>query len=85
MDSVIENLPVKVREKLDMKAKASGRTVEAEAAAIIAHTLASSEDEADPAEAFLKLVDGMYGNNRPKNVVDEFLAGRRKLWGEEDR
>jgi plasmid stability protein len=85
MDTVIEHLPVKVREKLDMKAKASGRSVEAEAAAIIATSLAESEEEADPVEAFLKTVDGIYGNNRPQNVVDEFLAERRKLWGEEDR
>ncbi|MGO9484947.1 MAG: Arc family DNA-binding protein [Rhodomicrobium sp.] len=85
MDTVIENLPVKVREKLDMKAKSSGRSVEAEAAAIIVTSLAESEEEADPVEAFLKMVDGIYGKNRPQNVVDEFLAERRKLWGEEDR
>jgi len=85
MDSVIENLPVKVREKLDMKAKSSGRSVEAEAAAIIAISLAEGEEEADPVEAFLTMVDGIYGKNRPQNVVDEFLAERRKLWGEEDR
>ena len=41
MDPVIEYLPVKAREKLDRKAKASGRTIEAEAAAIIAGALAS--------------------------------------------
>ena len=27
------------------------------------------------------MVDGIYGD-RPKNVVDEFLAERRELWGE---
>ena len=85
MDTVIEHLPVKVREKLDMKAKASGRSIEAEAAAIIATSLTGSEEEADPVEAFLKTVDAIYGSNRPQNVVDEFLAERRKLWGEEDR
>jgi len=31
------------------------------------------------------MVDGIYGKKRPQNVVDEFLAERRKLWGEEDR
>jgi plasmid stability protein len=85
MDLVIHDLPAKLLEKLDKKAKASGRTVEAEAAVIITASLAQSEDEADPAEAFLKMVDGLYGENRPQNVVDEFLAERRKLWGEEDR
>ncbi len=85
MDLVIHDLPAKLLEKLDKKAKASGRTVEAEAAVIITASLALNEEQADPAEAFLKMVDGMYGQNRPKNVVDEFLAERRKLWGEEDR
>ena len=85
MDTVIEHLPDNVREKLDRKAKAAGRSVEAEAAAIIATSLAGSEEEADPVEAFLKTVDAIYGSNRPQNVVDEFLAERRKLWGEEDR
>ncbi len=82
MDTVIERLPVKLRERLDMKAKASGRSVEAEAAAIIATSLAEGEEEADPVEAFLKMADGIYGKNRPQNVVDEFLAERRELWGE---
>lgn len=82
MDTVIELLPIKAREKLDRKAKASGRSVEAEAAAIIATSLAEGAEEADPVEAFLKMADGIYGKNRPQNVVDEFLAERRALWGE---
>ena len=28
------------------------------------------------------MVDGIYGKSRPQNVVDEFLAERRELWGE---
>ena len=35
MDLVIRDLPAKLWENLDKKAKASGRTVEAEAAAIL--------------------------------------------------
>ena len=85
MNLTIENLPERVWQRLEKKAKASGRSVEAEAAAIIATSLGASEGEADPAEAFLKMVDGFYGKNRPQNVVDEFLAERRKLWGEDDR
>jgi plasmid stability protein len=84
MDLVIRDVPAKLLEKLDRKAKASGRSVEAEAAAIVSASL-EHEEEADPAETFLKLVDGFYGEKRPQNVVDEFLAERRKLWGEEDR
>ncbi len=85
MNLTIEKLPERVWERLEKKAKASGRSVEAEAAAIIATSLAEGDEEADPVEAFLKMVDGIYGKNRPQNVVDEFLAERRKLWGEEDR
>jgi plasmid stability protein len=76
---VIELLPIEAREKLDRKAKASGCSVEAEAAAIVATSLAEGEEEADPVEAFLKMADGIYGENRPQNVVDEFLAERRAL------
>ena len=85
MNLTLENLPERVWQRLEKKAEASGRTIEAEAAAIIATSLAGSEEEADPVEAFLKTVDAIYGSNRPQNVVDEFLAERRKLWGEEDR
>jgi plasmid stability protein len=85
MDLVIHDVPAQLLEKLDKKAKASGRTVEAEATAILSGSLKEDEEEADPAEAFLNTVDAMYGKDRPKNVVDEFLAERRKLWGEEDR
>jgi plasmid stability protein len=85
MNLTIENLPERVWEQLEKKAKASGRTIEAEASAILSGSLKEDEEEADPAEAFLNMVDAMYGEDRPKNVVDEFLAERRKLWGEEDR
>ena len=84
MDTVFERLPESTREQLDRKAKASGRTIEAEAAAIIAASLAGNSGESDPAEAFLRMVDGIYGQNRPQNLVDEFLAERRALWGEAD-
>jgi hypothetical protein len=40
--------------------------------------------EDGPAERFLEMIDGMYGDGRPKNVVDEFLAERRELWREKN-
>jgi len=89
MDTVIETLPVKVREKLDMKAKASGRTIEAEAAAILSASLESEdlETQLTPPNGMDKLqriVWEAYGGKLPGNVVDEFLAERRKMWGEDD-
>ncbi len=89
MDTVIEYLPAKVREKLDMKAKASGRSVEAEAAAILSASLEGEnlENQLTPPDGMDKLqrmVWEAYGGKLPGNVVDEFLAERRKMWGEAD-
>jgi plasmid stability protein len=81
MDLVIHDVPDKVWEGLDKKAKASGRTIAAEAAAILAEAVQPAK-AGDPAEEFLSMVDRMYGSNRPRNIVDEFLAERRELWGE---
>jgi plasmid stability protein len=82
MNLTIENLPARVWQGLKRKAKASGRSVEAEAASILAEAVVKETQQDDPAERFLAMVDEMYGSNRPKNVVDEFLAERRELWGE---
>lgn len=45
MELVIHDVPAKLLEELDKKAKASGRSVEAEAAAIIATSLAEGDEE----------------------------------------
>lgn len=78
MDSVIEHLPAKALEKLDKKAKASGRTVAAEAAAILAASLEDAaltpEDDMDDVQ---RMVWEAYRGKLPGNVVDEFLADRR--------
>lgn len=89
MDLVIHDLPGRLLEKLDKKAKASGRTVEAEAAAILSETLDVPEIETGPAaedamDELQRMVLEAYGGKLPGNVVDEFLAERRKLWGEAD-
>jgi hypothetical protein len=89
MDTVIERLPVKVREKLGMKAKASGCTIEAEAAAILSASLESEnlENRLTPPDGMDKLQRMVWeadGGKLPGNVVDEFLAERKKMWGEDD-
>ncbi len=88
MDLVIHDLPAKLLEKLDKKAKASGRTVEAEAASILSTTLDSTDLESqltppDGMDDLQTLVWEAYGGKLPGNVVDEFLAERRKMWGED--
>ena len=87
MDTVIEYLPVKAREMLDRKAKASGRTIEAEAAAILSASLESEsvEDRAPPSDMdkLQRMVWEAYGGKLPGNIVDEFLAERKRMWGED--
>lgn len=82
MELIIRDFPAELLEKLDKRAKVSGCTVETEAVAILASSLAFGYEEADPVEAFLRMVDGIYDEERPQNVVDEFLAERHALWGE---
>lgn len=78
MDSVIENLPAKALEKLDKKAKASGRSIEAEAAAILAASLEDTELTAvDDMDDVQRMVWEAYGGKLPGNLVDEFLDERR--------
>ena len=88
MDTVIERLTVKLREKLDMKAKASGRSVEAEAAAILSAALEGEnlEKQLTPPsdmDELQRMVWEAYGGRLPGNVVDEFLAERKRMWGED--
>ncbi len=78
MDSVIECLPARALEKLNNKAKASGRSIEAEAAAILAASLEDKElmplDEMDDLQ---RMVWKAYGGKLPGNAVEELLAERR--------
>ncbi len=78
MDLVIEHLPAKALEKLREKAKASGRTIEAEAAAILVASLEDTEltflDDIDDVQ---RMVWEAYGGRLPGNAVDELLAQRR--------
>lgn len=85
---MIEYLPVKAREKLDMKAKASGRIIEAEAAAILSASLEGEnlENQLTPPcdmDELQRMVWEAYGGRLPGNVVDEFLAERKRMWGED--
>ena len=78
IDSVIEHLPAKALEKLDRKAKASGRSIEAEAAAILAASLEDKELVAvDDMDDLQRMVWEAYGRKLPGNAVEELLAERR--------
>jgi len=83
MDLVIPDVPKTVWENLDKKAKASGRTIAAEAAAILTEAF-DKMTPPDDMDDLQKMVWEMYGGKLPGNGVDEFLAERKKMWGEHD-
>ncbi len=76
----VRNLPEHVREWLRERAARSGRSVEAEALAILLEKC-----EYEPilsVEAVQEWVDELYGANKPKNVVESFIADRPRESGE---
>lgn len=77
MELVIHDLPAKVWENLNKKAEVSGRSVEAEAAAILS---ASFEDapNLDEMDDLQRMVYEMYEGNLPRDEVESFLADRKR-------
>ena len=81
----VPHLPDDVFERLMVRAGKHGRSIEAEAEAILA--AACAEDEKPPttaeeakaaAERLQAFVDKLYGGRKPKNVVDDLIAERRR-------
>jgi hypothetical protein len=77
MNLTIANLSDRVLDGLKEKAKASGRTVEAEAAAILSASLDNEPDLSDM-DDLQRMVYEMYEGNLPKNEVENFLADRKR-------
>ncbi len=76
MQLIIQDLPVKVWENLDKKAKASGRTVEAEVTALLCDSF-GDDGSTDDMDDLQRMVYDMYGGNVPKGEVDALIADRR--------
>ncbi|HEX6143570.1 MAG TPA: Arc family DNA-binding protein [Geminicoccaceae bacterium] len=79
----IRKLPDEVHRRLRMRAAEHGRSMEAEARAILEAAVAKpghdAPDGAPPAIHRLQTyVDQFYGESKPANVVDEFLVERRQ-------
>ncbi len=75
---IIRNLPDQVRMRLRVRAAKAGRSMEAEARAILTATCAS-EEVRQPAGALQEWVDMLYGGKKPRKVVEAFIttdAGR---------
>jgi plasmid stability protein len=75
----IRNLPSDVHVRLRIRAAKAGRSMEAEARAILSEACAPGDGN-DDAPAPLSLpdwVDELFGPSKPKNVVDDLIAERR--------
>lgn len=76
----IRNLPDHVHARLRIRAAEHGRSMEAEARAILAAACGSDA----PAQAAASIadiqawVDRIYGHDKPEHVVDDMLADRRR-------
>lgn len=72
----IRNVPDDVRDKLRDRAEKNGRSMEAEVRAILEAACAPQEKMS--IEEVQAWVDRLYGGRKPKNVVDDFIAERRR-------
>jgi plasmid stability protein len=73
----IRNLPDEVHRRLRVRAAEAGRSMEAEARAIL--TAACMSDAATlPASAMQDWVDELYRGGKPRRVVDELIKDRRR-------
>ena len=73
----IRNLPPEVHVRLRVRAARAGRSMEAEARAILA-TACKGEDARLPAPRLQDWVDELYGAKKPRKVVDALIAERRR-------
>jgi plasmid stability protein len=81
----IRNLPDEVHRRLRMRAAEHGRSMEAEARTILAEACskerkrrASADEAMAKARRLQAFVDKLYGGNKPKKVVDDLIAERRR-------
>jgi plasmid stability protein len=85
---VLTDLPKDVLRGLRVRSIRNRRTPEAEALAIIEAALTPEDTRLVTGEELRRLIDEMYGPDKPKNVVDEFIAERRREarreYGEEE-
>jgi plasmid stability protein len=73
----IRNLPDQVRDRLRIRAAHAGRSMEAEARAILAGALAPEKPRVS-AEELQQLVADLYAGSPPPNAVDDFIRDKRR-------
>ena len=85
----IRNLPQEVYDRLRTRAAENRRSMEAEAHAVLAEATRAPQPQGNiltPEDA-LRNLEEMMKNVKPKHgnsLVDEFLAERRAMWGEDE-
>lgn len=72
----IRNLPDEVHRNLRLRAAKAGRSMEAEARAILTEVCGDAPTVTP--ESLQEFVLGFYGSNRPSHAVDDFIAERRQ-------
>jgi plasmid stability protein len=80
----IRNLPEETHRRLRIRAAKAGRSMEAEARAILAGA-AAEEMPARSVKELQAWVKKLYAGRRPEGVVDELLAERRREAARERR
>jgi plasmid stability protein len=73
----IRNLPDEVHRELRLRAARHNRSMEAEARSILGEVCKPRKSTEEVVREVQAWVDEVYGPNKPKNVVDEFLRWRR--------
>lgn len=79
----IRNLPEEIHHRLRIRAARNGRSMEAEARTILADSIMAEDQAADAILRVRQVMDTLYGDRKPQQVVDGFLADRRRESGEE--
>jgi plasmid stability protein len=74
----IRNLPDEVHARLRIRAARAGRSMEAEARAILVAACQEEEGTRATAAELQSFVDGLYGERKPNGVVEELLEERRR-------
>jgi plasmid stability protein len=81
----IRNLPEDVYERLRARAAQHKRSMEAEARDIMSTAVRPSREAADEAiRRMQEMVARLPKKQRDQFTVDNFLAERRKMWGEDE-
>jgi hypothetical protein len=73
----IRNLPARVHSWLRVRAARNGRSMEAEAREILG-SLCDEDEGIRSADGVQEWVDSLYGKDKPRNVVDDLIAERRR-------